>query len=287
MPKTGKYGAADGIACLRNWSINDLAELKEYACSATQGMKGRQAGIRDWNGSYEAYGAQPVYMPGECFEFSGYTAPSSIDCGLGSGTGPTYTGDCVVEQVQIVWNWESSENIVVTTQIQGNGELVLATGEILDEAPAIILPTRNSKGFFLWDGAQELELCVKSGTLTFTSDVKDFANSCTAGWRNRQPGILDWTLSCESDDDDRSTLQDLEPNDIVWLRLYINQTEYYDLKWGMVQDFSGLTVNVETSDIISQTLNIASSPADPDTGDLGAIILPDLTQYWPYVGSGS
>lgn len=282
--KNGRLGAINGIGCVRNWSVTDLAEVKEFACSGTRGAKGRRTGIEDWNGSFESYGKTPAVMPGECFDFEGYTGPDDADCGQGTGNGPVYTGEAIVDQVAITWNWDASENIQISTSFSGKGELTIEDDEIVDEETLMVLPTRGSKGFFTFADPTETEICnIASATLTLTADNQTFANSCTAGWRDRNPGIIDWSLAIELQGDERPLVK----NSSHILRLYVNATEFFELKWGIVADYSGLTVDIETQAIISQTLNILGQVIDPDDGELGHIILPDLSQFWPAEGSGS
>lgn len=291
MPeKNGAKGAIDGVPCIRNWSLNDLAETKEFACSATQGRRGRRAGIEDFNGSFEQYGGTPTLMPGECFTFEGFTGPDAVDCGPSSGDGNIYTGEAIIDQVAITWNWEASEEIMIASSFSGNGPLTIENGEILDEETPIILPTTGSKGFFISsDGSvgNEAELCgIKSATLTFTADNTTYANSCTDGQRERNPGIGDWSLALNVDGDDRSNLQNIQKNSSYIFHLYIDSTQYFQLKWGIVNDFSNLVVDVETRAIIGHTVNILENSISL-AGVVGTILLPDGTTYFPEGGSSS
>jgi hypothetical protein len=280
---SGKFGAANGISTLRNWVINELSQPKQFAASNTRGAHGRRAGIKDWNGSYGAYGGSPLILPGETFSFEGYTAP---DDDVEGSTGAVYSGDAVIESVAITWDWRGSNIISHTANFSGAGPLTETTDIITDISDPDAPPITGARIEFDGIGSEGSgsgsgsELCVATATLTLSAPSQTFVNSCTGGYTGRRSGNLDWTLSIVMDENRRSEIP-FDIGDDIALRLFIDADRFWRLKWGHVRDFSGLTVDRETGTIISQTCNIDMNGFLG--GAIGEIISPDAVQWWPAV----
>jgi hypothetical protein len=281
--RSGRFGIVNGQSTARQWSFNVLSEAKVFRASNTFGATGRKRGIKDWNGSYGAYGGVPVVYPGEEFTFEGYTAPDSGDFG---GDGPIYAGPAIVDSVAIAWNWTNGEIISHTVNFSGMGEIVESVGLYsditdpdvpeFDGAKITVDPndgeeSGSGSGFHQWCN-------LLSATLTLTADNKSFVNSCSGGWRSRTPGNLDWTAAVVAQEVSQAKLP-FAIGDDVPLRFYITPTTFWRLRWGHVMDFSGLTVNTETGDFIQMTVNFGMS-GFTDEGT-GLVITPDDTQLWP------
>jgi len=271
---SGKFGFVNGMSAIRTWQVNDVSAPKKYVHSGTLGGPGRKRGIRDFTGSFGAYGGLPAVMPGAAFTFAGYTAPTNDTEG---GTGDVYSGSAIVDQVAVTWNYETGDIIAHTVNFSGNGELARSTAVYTDETtPAIEVPIDLS---ITADGE---DVCnVTTVTLTITAENKSYVNSCTDGWTKRKPGPIDATLAI--------AVQDTNPDefvasigDSILFNLFVNDTDFWLLKWMHYKDNSGLTVNRETGDIIGFTANFEFDGFAEGIATPGEITEPgEVTAWWP------
>lgn len=273
---TGKYAVVDGVSTLRNWSISAPQDVKGYVASNTRSGTGRRKGNSDWTGSYGAYGAVPVFMPGQAGAFSGYAANDKI-----------YGGDIVVDSVNINWNYESADPLAHVVNFGGDGALEQSSGSLEDasfpDVPEIVgLPFE----IMLAGGSASWEpVCVTQVGLSLSMPSKSYVNSCTDGWTGRLPGAaLDWSASLTTQNEDFESLP-FGRGDLIGLRLYTTDSEYYELLWGIVGGFTNFNVNRETGEIISMTIPISMAGFDHDEEEVGHILLPDGSTYWPEEGS--
>ena len=117
---SGKFGIVSGKSTVRQWTIAEQASQPKAVASNTALGTARKRGVHSWNGTYQAYGAQPQVMPGDTFNFIGYGAPTNDTHG---GTGLRYEGDCVVSGVSIAWDWKAGAIIGHTVTFAGHLEL--------------------------------------------------------------------------------------------------------------------------------------------------------------------
>jgi hypothetical protein len=275
---SGKFAVVNGVSTMRQWTINDTEDNQAYIASNTSGGTGRKKGNLDWTGSVGTYLAQPPALPGKPLSFVGYTAPGNDTL---NGTGAKYTGTAIVDSVAISWDWGAGALISSVINFAANGLLSVADGPaISDNTPPIpvspigLIPLIGEEG----SGQTEL-LDVVSCTLNITAANKPYVTSTTHGITFRKSGNIDWNASIVLANDDETDLQFVK-GDLVVLWLPTDVGKYWKLTWGRTKEFTGLTVNRESGDIIQMTTTIEMSGAD-DSGTLGTIFAPDGTQFWP------
>jgi hypothetical protein len=278
---SGKYGAAktnsDAIAATRNWSINESAANTPFVASNTKGGTGRADGVTDWSGSYNAFGGIPAVLPGEVFDFMGYTAP---DSDIEGENGVCIGGEAIVDSIAIQWAWDSGQIISHTVNFSAVGELEITDDVIEDDNEVeVVSSLQGAKVVFVGiggSGSGDDEVCnILNATLNLLAANQTFNNSCTGGNTSRKAGVKDWNLALSLQDNSRAGLvlkQDVE------IQLYIDEENYWHLQWGKIRDFTGLTVDVETGAIISQTINIDMNGFVD--GEVGVVEVGD-TQWWP------
>ncbi len=281
---SGKFGVVNGVSTVRNWTIADVMAPQPYVASNTLFGTGRVKGIEEWNGSYQSFGGQPVIMPGVQQAFVGYTAPDDDS----TGNGLKYTGDCLIESCQITWNWGGGEILNVTSNFKGHLALTFPTGvEIFDVTVPTVPPVGCTKVQVSSDGVSFADVPnLVQAQLTLSCALQEYVNSSSAVdcrlWKGQKAGPIDWTMSLTQQETERTQL--LKGNSYVW-RLFINATEYYELKWGLVHEFSGITVDRQTGAIIQRTVNVSMDGFDPAettfAAATGHVLLPDATQWWP------
>lgn len=290
---SGKYGIVDGKSTVRQWSIVEQeAQPKGVASNSRLGTF-RRPGVRRWNGNYQAYGATPAVMPGEQFAFKGYTAPVNDIAG---STGMTYSGNAVVRSVAITWNWRNAA--ILSHQVNFEGHLALTKANNIPVPDASAIDSPSVIGCkFTWDKATPAALQdiinLTQGVLTISSEVQTYVNSHTvigvgAGmvcWTGAVGGPIDWSLALSQEDDSRGLANDLLIGDLIQLKLYtIPGGANWDLQYGIVRDYSGITVNRETGSIIGRTINVDMVANNGST--LGHINRPDGTTWWPATPAG-
>jgi hypothetical protein len=276
---SGKYGAVNGVSTVRNWVLNEVETPAEFRASNTISGTGRRQGIYDYNGSFEGFGGAPPAMPGEYFDFVGFTAPSS---GVYGTTGETKeVVNAIVEQVTVNWNWRTAELL--------NWSLSFAAGEPLaiDHITGIIsdptIPdTKKMCGLFISINDQDWDNLV-SATLNITSRNPSFVNSSTACRTGRRPGIIDWNLSVV--EEARTPFNLFGGDHDIKLYTDIAAYEYWRLLWGRFTGTTDIRVDADTGDIISMTENFLMNGLRIIDGAEGVIGLPgeDGTtggEYW-------
>lgn len=280
---SGRFGVVNGQSTVRNWSVSETADVKQYIASNTRGGSGRQRGNLDATGNFSRYGGKPILMPNDVFTFQGYTAPGDD---VEGSNGPIYQLPAIVDQVAISWNWQAGDIISHAVNFGLRGQTgpfeQLADGLYSDatdpDVPSVngLVPLVSTLGGS--SGFDAIE-CVLNATLTLSAAVQTFVNSCSAGRVGRVSGNIDWSLAITVQNDDLASLP-FEVNDLVALQLPIDDTDEWQLTWGIVRDFSNIMVDRESGAIVSFTVNIDMAGFDNDTGDVGSIILPGETDPW-------
>jgi len=286
MP-SGRFMQIDGVPRAINFSVNDTKNSQATSSSVSRGGTDRGGGVRDWNGQFGAQGGKPSHMPGRIFDFEGYLTP---DNGVEGGDGDTVQGPVLVNQTTVNWGWASNERLNWVSSFLGKpGVSYVTTTPTLDNAAPV---DEFACGTFIeysednggtWHTIPKLV----SATLVFTIGVTAESNSSTVAngecFIDRTPGNVDWTLSMNQQDRKRGIAGAPDLGDNIILRAYINPTQFFYLKWGKPQAYSGLQVDRQTNTPIARTINIAMKSNNPDEDpSIGQIILPGETvPYWP------
>jgi hypothetical protein len=291
---SGLFGVLDGVSTVRNWSVNDSMSPHEYVASNTLFGTGRVDGVREWNGAYACYGHTPPIMPGELFDFVGYTAPNDDV----SGVGLRYQGDALVENVKITWGWQGGDIINVSSDFKGHLRLLCPMGpERYDVTVPRVPSVIGTKIMYSSDGVSFTEWeNLLSAELTIVCKLQEYVNSSSfvatpSGnelWKGHKRGAIDWTASVTVQDTIRTGLQ---IGQSYVFRFYVTSSLYWELKWGKVQEFTGLVVERETQAIMQHTVPLGMNGFDEDAltydAGVGHILQPDTTQYWPATQPGT
>lgn len=273
----GRYGVVNAIAAVRNWQVNDNRALAAFANSGTAIGHGRKGGVGSWSGQYQNHGATPPVMPGTLFGFVGYTAPDSDVLGT---TGMKYSGNAMVDSVTINWDWASGNVLETATTFQGDLGLSAVAGSSVVPTDALVSdpePVSPCHIDYSTDGTTWTPLAnLTQAQLQLTNSVQGYVNSSTAGLTGRKAGLFDWNLSISIED---SLLGGgvTKGTDYQW-RLYTTASLFYQLKWGTVQEFTNLQVNIETGAIISHTIAVQMNAEVAAV--LGHVLAPSTTAIW-------
>lgn len=285
---SGRLGVVNGQSTIRNWNVSEVMSPSKYVASNTRGGAGRTNGVWDWTGSFGLYGAVPTLLPGDAFTFKGLTSPDDL---IPGNAGELLTGAAIVNQLVINWNWAGGETLNMDCSFGGNGLLSKQNAvQSVDATAPAALTVIGTKIQHSTDGASWYDIPnLTSAALTLTSEVPTYSNSSTydagslAQWTGRTKGPIDWTLALNQEDNKPGGTNGYPKiGTLHQLRLYINATDFWLLKWGRIGDYSNLTVDRETGAVISRTLNIAMAGFS-DAGAVGAITLPGAgSSWWPF-----
>lgn len=265
---SGKHGSCNGLSTLRNWQVSDVSAPQKAIASNTKNGVARRRGIRSWTGSAGFYGATPPVMPGEFFDFGGYTSPDDDV----SGDGVIYEGEALVDSVTITWNWGNGEIISSNMSFSGHLELTSDSGEFLDASTPDLPEICGTK---ILTPTTEWENVVQA-TLTITAANQPYVNSSTGCWTGRKAGPIDCTLAVVEQNVERDFLSIY---DDVELKLFTTATLFWHLKWMHLKEFTGINVDRESGAILSRTANFEKNGFV--SGSTGFIKKPDTTTFWP------
>lgn len=283
---SGKWGTINGVNTVGQWSVNDIQASQKFVASNTKGGAGRRAGVKDWNGSYNAWGELPAVLPGAAFTFDGYTAP---DTEVYNDGGTIISGNAIVDSVAITYNWGTGAIISHVVNFSGNGPLTRDVDAAILDAASVVAPTVCAASILYADSDDFADYtalaAVEQVVLTITSENKSYANSDTNCWMQRKPGPIDFTLAVTQQDN----YADLPAKDLFKGADYGIKfgTDFgvpllrWELQYCHLKEVTGLTVNRETGDIIKRTLNFEMN-GFPAGFPVGKILRPgSATAWWP------
>lgn len=279
---TGINGAVDGVNTTSRWSVNASADLPAVIASNTKSGRLHLAGNKDWAGSYNAFGHTPVKMPGDSFTFTGK---------MDTKTGPTVIGVegvALVDQVVIVIDLEAGLPIAHEVTFSADGVLSYAD-DLTDFSDTTIPDPPSSIGTKL-ELAEAIATPVfaeiidfRTATLTLVRENPSYVSAATGGQTRRKMGNFNCLLTYAIYEGDSTKL--ITPNAIKHVRLFINPTEFWELKWMRFGDISDVEVNNETGDIIGMSMNAvmhgyAQIPAGSAVVE-GFVKNPAAAAVWP------
>ena len=273
---SGRFSAVNGIGNVGKWSVKEAVAEDKIVNTATRNGTDRLPGTRDVTGSYEAYGGLPAVLPGETFQFIGYTSPTSNVFGT---AGMRYTVDAIVTQVVVTWDFAANKAVKHTVQFGGVGALVVASGAAIIDATAVI-KTLSSLCAFVQGSAVPFLTARTTATLTLTNGVSSFANASTSNQTFREAGTLDWTLAIPV----HGHAVPFTPGTALTdLKLGINATDNWWFKNALVMDTTDITCSPGSDSIETQTVNVGMLASDFTTGVVGFIRKPGqlVANYWP------
>lgn len=246
---------------VRRWSLSELTRPAEFRASNTKSGTGRREGVYDYNGIIEGFAGVPPVMPSEYFDFLGYTAPTT---GARGATGNEHSANnAIVDEVTINWNWGTCELLSWMLRFSAGEPLAIThgTGTTVDAVvpdPPITCGTKITltTNDTVWPNIVTASLTIRAANVAYV-------NSSTQCLTGRRPGIIDWTAAIVEQANTPNTTLGLATclglyvgGDTV-LRLWVDATDYWDLKWAHLVDISDLTIDDDTGDIIQQTNNFA------------------------------
>lgn len=250
---TGKLGAVNGVPCIRSWGINDVQNVQTVIASCTDGATGAIPGNNDWSGTFSQFTGSPTHLPGDTLSFA-----ASMD-GVNGLSGPV-----IVDSITINWDIESGAPIECITAFSANGALTYAANT---DSDATLFDQEDvvSKGSILKHGPTAIVTRddLRTMTMTLTADNKSYVSSSTAGETKRLAGNISGTVSATVYEDDLSNLP--SPGSYEHWKMFVGVTLFWEIKWILINNLSGIEINRESGDLVGATINGMFSAFDDTT----------------------
>lgn len=270
---SGIAGAVDAVNTVGRWEVATTADIQKYIASNTKKGPVRIDGNKDWNGSYQAYGATPVKMPGDAFTFTG-----SIDETDGA------TGLVIVDQAEITIDIETGAVISHVVSFSGNGALTLGAAAATDvttpDNPTSIGCKVELGTMVAVPVYTELDN-VRTITITFTAENPSYVASGDAGQTKRVAGNIDATIAISIYVDDPANIP--APNTWKMVRVFVAGLTHWEFHACIFGEASGIVCDREMGAIVECTLNLQYSGfSEVDAAmEEGHIKKPGGATWWP------
>lgn len=216
---TAMGGAVNGVDCASFWKTVDVAEPAEAICSASDGAVLRGAGIKDWQGYYQAFGHTSPHLPSDIFTFEGGASNNKGVKSIANGA--------IAQQFVLEWDIERGAFIRYTTQFACK-EGVLSYGTVaVSDATIPNPPTATSCNIGGITGADEL----RSMKLTLLCRNPKAVTASTEGQTERQEGNKDGGFECTiyTKDADFSLIEAIEN-----VTFGVGDAGEWDMKWAIL-----------------------------------------------------
>ena len=266
--RTGKDGSVDGISCLTQWQVSRTAALTKYAASCTDRGTGATSGNINESGSLSGLGGNPPITPGVPFAFVGIAdqTPSEFR---------SYGGTVLPLSLSINCDKEGGGNINWSSNFGVQGELTpgTAAAAAIDPSEYNVHPGASDvadASTLDTDGTDEVPIAgFRKWSLSISVPEKTYVQN---GLVYRQAGNLECSVSIDVYSEDlRNALTD--PNTLRILKLFVDDTDFWNLEWVRWSDASNFVVNRGTQDLMGYTLN-AMWTSVSDQSALGHITRP-------------
>ena len=256
-----------------DWSLADGQSPEVYRASNTRGGQFVNAGVVDWSGGFNGIGATPLIMPGEVFDFEGYTAPTDNAYGT---TGKTYTGEAICDSVTINWSWAGGASLSWSAAFSAASAGLTESTILLDDVTNTLPETMCALAIETGAAGAEVALPnVVSAALTLTADNQTFTNSTTGCFTHRKAGNFNFTFTVTHQEEAETIAKGTDTR----FRVYTTASLFWLIEWAHLANYSGLTVNRTSGAIIQKTMNFVMQGTSGSV--LGKIVKPDSTVVWP------
>jgi len=262
---TGVYGGDGGavgdgaaaLAAIGEWSVSVKGEPGAIVDSATVKATTRASGPKSWTGRYRANGGIPYPLLFPVFGFVG-----SIDGVNG------LTGSAVFDSIKIDWDIAGGKPLSHEVAFTGNGALSMGAAVAVDAAvqaaqsSQIAVPVNLATPDDPTSGQTWIPLPqILTMSLEFKRANTQYFDSSSLPWKGTKAGPLDCSLSIKLHPDSvlaTTALSALpQPNDVMGVQMFVDDTLYYELNWMMFSDLTDVLVNRATQEAVAATLNAA------------------------------
>lgn len=253
-------GSAEDMVSAITIEYNE--QSAEWGASNTAGSVGKTMGNSDWSAEFTLYGAVANVVPGASITLTAYTGAA------------TFSGPMLVDEITITADIKGGGIISATVRCSANGALTRGAGTVTDSSTPAPLSVKGLKVNLA--GSDRTD--ATGWTLTLRSDNKPYNSTATAGVTKRVAGRVNASGSWTELEGTPATLPavGLTGGSNI-LKLYVNATEFYEIKWPIVESVS-TPIPIESGEIIESTIAWGFNGYD---GAAGYLKLPSTTNFWP------
>lgn len=259
--KTGYVALAGvGVACIRDWSLDDKIADKKYACSATRGGTARANAPRSWGGTFKGYGHTPPVIPG---------ASATAQFVLTGTTG--YEGTIKVITSKVICKIEEGGQIEYEITFLGSGALTKSS------TLTVATPTAFGTEYAADLGKVSIATPAASPSFADIADVRSweltmsvaglpYSSSSTAQETAAATGVFDAEISIDCFFSDPTVAAMPVAGDVKHVRLFVDGSTYYDCKWIRFTEPTQPKLDIEGGALVGGTLKGALQGAYPIGG---------------------
>lgn len=264
---SGKDGYVDGVPCTTSWSVSHTAGIQRYAASCTQGGTGVVEGNESWTGNMAGLGPNPPVKPGDSFTFLGViddTTGSEVDL----------NGTVLIENVAISIPVAGGGPITWTASFSAQG--LMTAGSVGGaDATSKLAVTAADCGVTVVSTAIS---AIQNITLNFAAPSSKYVLSgASHGVRGNFSAGISFSVL-----DSNIFVSAYQPNVRAIVKVTMADATYWLLDEIVFGALSNFMVDVKTRSIVGYTVNgFWSATSDLTTSDLGEIISPDETVWFP------
>jgi hypothetical protein len=265
---SGRYAYVNGLSCTQSWQFNQTVAQQRYAASCVPDATNVPEGPTDWTGQATGLGGQPAIFPdGDDFTFLGV-----IDGKIGQLL--SLNGDVLCESLTIDINKEDGSSIKWTATLGAQGDMAEAATAATDS-----VVSGGQSGVDLDVKIDDVSVSgVRSAQMVFRRPV---TTALDAGLTYRSAGNFEADINFAVYNKSQEVAA-YAPNALEIVKIYITPTTFWEFKKIRFGSKSGFVVDRASNNVLGYTVNGMFNGAEDD--DLGHIIGPDLTQYFPTAG---
>lgn len=267
---TAHEGDPTTVSSITSWSLENTVQPISYIASNTRGYQGKLEGLHSCTGQIAGLGGCPPIAPGQRFKFLGYVGPTSGK--LDDKVGHVYQIAAIANSVQVQINYQMSNPITWTVGWQSDWK---QSGDELMHNPSgiagfwdytkppcsTLMPSRT-RALSIGDVVSADELCLVDANIQFSTEVANFANSCSAvagGWQTCTVGATNCTLNANIHGNHYGIISSTHlPGTDHNVRLYVEggalqagetceSKAYWEFEKMFFGSFGGLNVDVTTN----------------------------------------
>lgn len=248
----GISGVVNGQHTIQKWSISSSADIQELFASNTLGGPIQLDGNEDWSGSFDAYGFQPVLVPGEFFTFRG-----SVD---GTEGVKSEASGAIVDTVVISGDIEGGKPISYVVNFSGSGTLTkdsVSASDVTTPEPMSAIACTASLQDVVEAAAASNMSDVRTFTITLSAANTAYNSSTTGGQTLRLAGNFSAQVSLSLYESDFDNVVD--PNASYILRITEANGTFWQFETIKFSEASGFEVDREGAALIGYTAGGAFS----------------------------
>lgn len=270
MIRTGKDAYVNGISCVSSWSLNRVASVTRYSASCTGKGTGATNGNINVTGTITGIGGDPGIVWGSDVIGAKFVIDGSASGKL-SLSGNIRFNELTInipKEAGTEINW--SANFGVQGDVTEDTAVAYTDSTLVEHLGAAVAADSQwsdagTSSFADIDGFRGARLTIRKPEKTYVVD----------GVTLRDSGNFEADLAIDVFSDDLLPAKDL--NAIGKMKVYINQTEFWEVWYAKIAELTNFQMNRATQDLVGYTINYMWSNVYGTGNPVGKLVRPNLT----------